>query len=152
LGKTGVHSHTIETWYDKGDAEHTWPNFLPHFNKHERTRINKMTAQAAGFHGAQNATRIPPYDQANAAAAQQAGKSKDLFESNAASPCFIVGLTLYPKPRSTPVKSATTKVKAIAPTPPSKIDSEELTKSTSVVLVSSAESQQHRSKESLAKP
>jgi hypothetical protein len=41
-----------------------------------------MTAQAAGFHGAQNATRIPPDDQANAAAAQQAGKSKDLFVSD----------------------------------------------------------------------
>jgi hypothetical protein len=41
-----------------------------------------MTAQAAGFHGAQNATHIPPDDQANAAAAQQAGKSKDLFVSD----------------------------------------------------------------------
>jgi hypothetical protein len=82
LGKTGVHSHAIETWYDKDDAKHTWPNFLLHFNKHERTHINKMTAQVAGFHGAQNATRIPPDDQANAAAAQQAGKSKDLFVSD----------------------------------------------------------------------
>jgi hypothetical protein len=60
LGKTGVHSHAIKTWYDKDGAEYTWPNFLLHFNKHERTRINKRTAQAAGFHGAQNATRIPP--------------------------------------------------------------------------------------------
>jgi hypothetical protein len=41
-----------------------------------------MTAQAAGFHGAQNATSIPLDDQANAAAAQQAGKSKDLFVSD----------------------------------------------------------------------
>jgi hypothetical protein len=60
----------------------TWPNFLLHFNKYGRTCINKMTAQAAGFHGAQNATRIPPDDQANTAATQQAGKSKDLFVSN----------------------------------------------------------------------
>jgi hypothetical protein len=81
LKKTGVHSHAIETWYNRDDAKHTWPNFLLHFNKHEKTCINKMTAQAAGFHGAQNATRIPPEDQANAAAAQQAGKSKDLFVS-----------------------------------------------------------------------
>jgi hypothetical protein len=25
LGKTGVHSHAIETWYDKDDTDHTWP-------------------------------------------------------------------------------------------------------------------------------
>ena len=88
LGKTGVHSHAIETWYDKDDAEHTWPNFLLHFNKHEKTRIHKMTADAAGFHGAHNATRIPPddqasaADQANAASTQQTGKSTDSFVSN----------------------------------------------------------------------
>jgi hypothetical protein len=82
LGKTGVHSHTIETWYNKDNANHTWPIFLLHFNKYGRTCINKMTAQAAGFHGAQNATRIPPDDQANTAATQQAGKSKDLFVSD----------------------------------------------------------------------
>jgi hypothetical protein len=82
LGKTGVHSHAIKTWYNEDDAEHTWPNFLLHFNKHEKTCINKMTAQAAGFNGAQNATCIPPNDQVNAPAAQQAGKSKDLFVSN----------------------------------------------------------------------
>jgi hypothetical protein len=58
LGKTGVHSHAIETWYDKDDTNHTWPNFLLHFNKHEKTRISKLMAQAAGFHGAANATRI----------------------------------------------------------------------------------------------
>jgi hypothetical protein len=81
LGKIGVHSHAIKTWYDKDGAEHTWPIFLLHFNKHEKTGINKMTAQATGFHGAQNATRIPPDDQANATAAQQAGKYKDLFVS-----------------------------------------------------------------------
>ena len=82
LGKTSVHSHAIETWYDKDDTEHTWPNFLLHFNKHEKTRLNKMTAQAAGFHGAQNAKHIVPDDQANAAADQQAGKSRDLFVSD----------------------------------------------------------------------
>jgi hypothetical protein len=79
LGKTGVHSHAIETWYDKDDAEHTWANFQLHFNKHEKTRLKKLTAQSAGFHGAQNATRIPD-DQPLAAAAQ--GKPKDLYESN----------------------------------------------------------------------
>jgi hypothetical protein len=92
LGKTGVHSHAIETWFDKDEADHTWPNFQLHFNKHEKTRLTKMTAQAAGFHGAQNATRIPnqaaqnatriPDDQAIAANAQQTGKHKDTFVSN----------------------------------------------------------------------
>jgi hypothetical protein len=82
LGKTGVHSHAIETWYNKDDAKHIWPNSLLHFNKHKKTCINKMTAQAARVHGAQNATRIPPDDQANASAAQQVGKSKNIFVSN----------------------------------------------------------------------
>jgi hypothetical protein len=76
LGKTGVLSHAIETWHDKDEADHTWPNFQLHFNKHEKTRLTKMTAQAAGFHGAQNATHTPDV-QALAAAAQQAGKPTD---------------------------------------------------------------------------
>jgi hypothetical protein len=78
----GKNRSNIETWYDKDNAKHTWPNFQLHLNKHDKTRINKMTAQAARFHGTQNATPIPPVDQANAAAAQQAGKSKDFFVSN----------------------------------------------------------------------
>jgi hypothetical protein len=81
LGKTGVHSHAIETWFDKDEADHTWTNFQLHFNKHEKTRLSKMTAQAAGFHGAQNATHTPaevPSDTtASASAAQQAGKPKE---------------------------------------------------------------------------
>jgi hypothetical protein len=81
LGKTGVHSHAVETWFDKDDAKHTWANFQLHFNKHEKTRLKKLTAQSAGFHGAQNAMHIPD-DQANAASAQQSGKPKDSYASN----------------------------------------------------------------------
>jgi hypothetical protein len=37
LGKTGVHSHAIETWSNKDEANHTWENLQLHFNKHEKT-------------------------------------------------------------------------------------------------------------------
>ena len=81
LGKTGVHSHAIETWFNKDKADHTGTNFQVHFNKHEKTWLNKMMAQADGFHGAQNATHTPDAQaiaaQALTTAAQQAGKPKD---------------------------------------------------------------------------
>jgi hypothetical protein len=80
----------------------------------------------------------------HAPAAQQAGKSKALFVSD---PFVLLLVSRFIQNLVAP-----TKVKAIAPTPPSKIGSEELTKSTSVVLASSAESQHHRSEGSLAKP
>jgi hypothetical protein len=81
LGKTGVHSHAIKTWFDKDKADHTWVDFQLHFNKHGKLRLTKMTAQAAGFQGAQNATHIPD-DQAITANAQQTGKHRDTFVSN----------------------------------------------------------------------
>jgi hypothetical protein len=81
LGKTGVHSHAIETWFDKDEADHTWANFQLHFNKHEKTRLSKLTAQAAGFHGAQKATHTPAApviaSPSIAASAQQAGKQPE---------------------------------------------------------------------------
>jgi hypothetical protein len=59
----------------------TWTNFQLRFNKHEKTGLSKMTAQAAGFHGAQNATHTPAEvtsdTPASAPSAQQAGKPKE---------------------------------------------------------------------------
>jgi hypothetical protein len=55
LQKAGVYDHAITTWYDKDTDDHTWANFILHFNKHEKEGHRKMTARMAGFHGANNA-------------------------------------------------------------------------------------------------
>jgi hypothetical protein len=52
LQKAGVYEHAVTTWYNKDEAEHTWPNFMLHFTKDEKEQHRKMTARAAGFHGA----------------------------------------------------------------------------------------------------
>jgi hypothetical protein len=78
LGKTGVHSHAIETWFDKDEADHTWANFQLHFNKHEKIRLSKLTAQGAGFHGAAKASSTPPPTNAQ----PPAGKPNGSYASN----------------------------------------------------------------------
>jgi hypothetical protein len=61
LQKAGVYDHAITTWYDKDEIDHTWPNFMLHFTKHEKERHRKLTARSAGFHGANNAkTPVTP--------------------------------------------------------------------------------------------
>jgi hypothetical protein len=65
LQKAGVYDHAITTWYDKDTDDHTWPNFILHFNKHEKERHRKMTARAAGFHGANNAQAPVTDDEAD---------------------------------------------------------------------------------------
>jgi hypothetical protein len=82
LGKTGVHSHAIQTWFDKDEAGHTWANFQLHFNKHEKTWLNKLTAQAARFHSAQKGSSTVPTVNTLPPAAYQAGKSKGSYKSN----------------------------------------------------------------------
>lgn len=59
LQKAGVYDHAITTWYDKDENDHTWDNFMLHFVKHEKERHRKMTARAAGFHGANRITPNP---------------------------------------------------------------------------------------------
>jgi hypothetical protein len=58
LQKAGVYDHAITTWYDKDTTNHNWATFILHFNKHEKECHRKMTARAAGFHGA-NHTKTP---------------------------------------------------------------------------------------------
>ena len=60
LRQAGVYDHAITTWDDKEVADHTWPNFQLHFDKQEKLRLKKLTAAAAGYHGANRATIIPP--------------------------------------------------------------------------------------------
>jgi hypothetical protein len=56
LQKAGVYDHATTMWYDKDETNHTWPNCVLHFTKHEKERHHKMTARAAGFHGANKIT------------------------------------------------------------------------------------------------
>jgi hypothetical protein len=60
LRKAGVYDHAITTWEDKEVADQTWANFQLHFTKQEKLRLKKLTAAAAGYHGANQATTIPP--------------------------------------------------------------------------------------------
>jgi hypothetical protein len=58
LRKAGVYEHAISAWEDKPIAEQTWVIFQTHFIHHEKTRIKRVTTQAAGFHGANNTTQV----------------------------------------------------------------------------------------------
>ncbi len=79
LRGAGVYDHAIITWEDKEAVDQTWTNFELRFTKQEKLRLKKLTAAAAGYHGANKATIIPPDDQPPrhhiAAAAQ--GHNKD---------------------------------------------------------------------------
>jgi hypothetical protein len=59
LQKAGVYDHATTTWYDKDETDDTWPDVMLHFTKHEKERHCKMTARAAGFHGANKITPEP---------------------------------------------------------------------------------------------
>jgi hypothetical protein len=55
LQKAGVYSHAITTWYDKDEDDQTWDLFQAHFTKQDKERLCRLTAQAAGYHGANKA-------------------------------------------------------------------------------------------------
>ncbi len=60
LRQAGVYDHAITAWEDKPIAQQTWANFQTHFTHHEKTRLKRLTAQAAGFHGANKITPVTP--------------------------------------------------------------------------------------------
>jgi hypothetical protein len=59
LRKAGVYDHAITMWEDKDTADHTWANFQLYFTKQEKLRVKKLTAAAAGYHGANQAVILP---------------------------------------------------------------------------------------------
>jgi hypothetical protein len=59
LKKAGVYSHAITTWKDKPTVDQTWANFQTHFSRQDKIRRDDLTAEAAGFHGANNASAAP---------------------------------------------------------------------------------------------
>jgi hypothetical protein len=62
---TGVFSNAIDKWQDKLPADQTWANFVTHFERENKERLRKLTAQNAGYHGAHGAA-----ESTNAASAQ----------------------------------------------------------------------------------
>jgi hypothetical protein len=98
LRKTGVYDHAIITWEDKEAADQTWATFQLHFTKQEKLRLKKLTAAAAGYHGANKATIIPPDDQppTNVAAAAQS-KDTHQCDGTALFYCWSHGLGINPE-------------------------------------------------------
>jgi hypothetical protein len=62
---TGVFSTATEKWRDKDQDDWTMDNFQDHFNKATEERARKITAQAAGYHGAHSAVVVTPPGSAN---------------------------------------------------------------------------------------
>ena len=60
LRKSGVYDHAITTWEERPDADQTWANYKIHFTKLDKLRLQRLTAQAAGSHGANQTTTTPP--------------------------------------------------------------------------------------------
>jgi hypothetical protein len=72
--KTGVFASAVDKWRDKPPLELTLPNFIAHFNFENKERLRKLTAQTAGYHGAnQAAILVPPSPAAPATASTAAG-------------------------------------------------------------------------------
>ena len=59
LKKAGVYSHAITTWKDKPTADQNWANFQTHFSRQDKIRRDDLTAEAAGFHGANQVYEAP---------------------------------------------------------------------------------------------
>jgi hypothetical protein len=73
LKHTGLFTQGCRDWRKRPEAEHTLPNFIKHFNEEDMERQRQLTAQQAGFHGANHCancimtvTPTPPENQANA--------------------------------------------------------------------------------------
>jgi hypothetical protein len=57
---TGVFITATDKWRDKDKADWTMVIFQDHFTRANKERIRKLTAQAAGCHGAHSAVIAPP--------------------------------------------------------------------------------------------
>jgi hypothetical protein len=67
---TGAFANAVEKWREKNAIDQNLANFKTHFNFQNKERIRKLTAQTAGYHGANQANIVPasPNDAAVAAA------------------------------------------------------------------------------------
>jgi len=57
---TGVLTNGIDKWRDKALADQTLANFVTHFTRENKERLRKLTAQTAGYQGANAATQPTP--------------------------------------------------------------------------------------------
>jgi hypothetical protein len=97
LRQSGVHGHSIDTWEERPTAEHTWANYQAHFIKHDKLRIKRLTAQSAGFHGANQASTIrpPPAPNIPAPPSVNAATARQATSAGTASPVNVDGTTVY---------------------------------------------------------
>jgi hypothetical protein len=56
LDNTGLYTQGCRDWRKRPIAEHTMENFITHFNEEDVERRRQLTAQQAGFHGANHTT------------------------------------------------------------------------------------------------
>ena len=74
IEQAGVYSHSIQTWRDCAEMDHTWIYFCPHFmhaNKERLRLATAATAATASYHGAHAAiptSGTPPLPGITAAA------------------------------------------------------------------------------------
>lgn len=60
LEKTGIFTDALAVWRRKPEADHTLANFKAHFTAENKERVRVLTAQTAGFHGANAASGMQP--------------------------------------------------------------------------------------------
>jgi hypothetical protein len=133
LNKAGVYNHAIGNWYDKPEVDQTLDNFVLRINKHEKQRLRKLTAKAAGYHGANKATAVTPLAAATVplpATALAARPPRPVFQATAFN-YIIVGHMESPKIPTTPVAHAIAKARDTRMTLPLTTARAALTKSTS---------------------
>lgn len=61
FSKAGVYDVALSKWNDKSQVDKTLPNFQEFMRHQDFLRLEKITAQAAGFHGANHVTPEPTY-------------------------------------------------------------------------------------------
>ena len=69
LEKTGIFTDALAVWRRKPETDHTLANFKTHFTAENKERVRVLTAQTAGFHGANTASGTHPPTLVAAAAA-----------------------------------------------------------------------------------
>lgn len=63
LEETGLFTQGCRDWHKKPVADQTMVNFRSHFNDEDNERRRLLTAQQAGYHGANQATETPNVDE-----------------------------------------------------------------------------------------
>jgi hypothetical protein len=107
----GVFARAAKKWHDKPAVQHALPLFKIHFNFENKERLRKLTAQTAGFHGANQAIAPPTTAAAAAAPAAPSARSKRA----AATPVALVKRQST-RAQPVPILAHDTRLKQLFPT------------------------------------